>query len=213
MKKTIQLLGVLFAIAILSSCYNTPDTAGLSSELVVVTDTDVDIDFTSDAYETFYISDSILKLNTGIVESKFIFSPESDNIINRIVDNMKARGFTRLEGPTASNPLGTADIAIITTAMSVTNTGQSCYGWWGGYPGWGWYGGGYYPYCTTYKYDTGNFTIEMLDKKATPVEVGKLNVMWTNVNFGSLNSNDDINEERVLNSINQAFNQSPYITK
>lgn len=213
MKKTIQFVGFLFALAILNSCYTNPDLDELSSELVVATNVDIEIDFSDARLSTYYISDSILKINSKITEAKYIFSPYSDDIINRIVDNMEARGFTRLTGNTAENPLGNADITILTSTLSITNTGQTCYGYWGGYPGWGWYGGGYYPYCTTYKYDTGNFAIEMLDKKATPIEIGKLNLLWTNINFGVLNSSDIINEDRALESINQAFVQSPYITK
>jgi hypothetical protein len=210
MKKTIQLVGVIFALAILSSCYKSPDLGGLSNELVVATDRDLEIDFTDARLTDYYISDSILRIGGKLLDDTYIIAPQSDDIINRIVAKMDARGFNRLIGSAATNPLGRSDIAIITTAISITNTGQNCYG---GYPGWGWYGGGYYPYCTSYKYDTGNFTIEMVDKKATPEEVGKLNLIWTNINFGVLNSNDNINEDRALESIDQAFEQSPYITK
>jgi hypothetical protein len=210
MKKTIQLVGFVFALAILNSCYTSPDLGGLSSELVVATDVDLEIDFKDARLADYYISDSIVRLNGKPLESDYIFN---EAIINEIASEMNKKGYTRLVGV---NPLGRADIVVIATAISITNTGQTCSGWWGGYPGYAgypWYGGGYYPYCSTYSYDTGRFVIEMLDNNATPVKDDKLNLLWTNVNFGTLNSNDNINENRILESINQAFAQSPYLTK
>jgi hypothetical protein len=216
MKKTIQLLGLVFALAILSSCYRSPDLGELSSELVVVTDTDINVDFSTYNIK-YYLSDTVRVVTNRITDDHIIVSPESDEIIAKIVTNMTARGFNRSTDPNdVILPSSGVNIAMSPNIIRVTNTGQTCYGW-GGYPGyyppWGWGGGGYYyPYCSSYKYDTGTLVIEMADLLSTS-EVGKVNSIWTATIFGVLNSNDNINEDRALRSIDQAFEQSPYIQK
>lgn len=207
-----QLLGVIFTLAILNSCYDSPDLGGLSSELVVSTDVDLDVDFSS--YSTYYLSDTIHIVTNSIKRDSIMVSPESDDVINEIEANMNERGYTRSIDP---NDIitKTADIAIATNIIRVTNTGQTCYGWWGNYPGywspWGWGGGGYYyPYCTTYKYDTGTLILEFGDIKNSNT-TDDVKAMWTAAMFGVLSSYDSTNIDRAVNAVEQAFLQSPYI--
>jgi len=209
MKKTIQLAGYFIALILLNSCYSSPDLSGLSAELVVATDVDVDVDFTD--YNTYYLSDTIYVVSNSIRDDTLIVPPKSDNIIAEIVANMTDRGYTR---STTHSEIGDklVDIAMAPSIIRVTNTGQNCWGWWGGYPGywppWGW--GGYYPYCSYYKYDTGTMMIEMVDVKYSN---SKFQSMWTSACFGIMDSNEVLNENRALRSIEQAFIQSPYIQK
>jgi len=217
MKKTIQLLGLILALAVLNSCYDSPDTGELSNELVVATDVDLEADFST--YDTkYYLSDTIYIVTNSLLDDDYITSPDSDEIISEIENNMADRGFTqRSEDPNdIINNL--VNIAIATNIVRITNTGQTCYGWWGGYPGywppWGWGGGGYYyPYCSIYNYDTGSLIVEMANIQQALTEDNKTNIIWTNVNFGILNSNDNVNIGRATRSIDQAFAQSPYIQK
>lgn len=209
MKKTFRLFGFLLAIATLNSCYNSPDLGGLSSELVVATDRDLEVDFSN--YDTYYLSDTIYIVTNSIKDDTLLLPPESTAMINRIQANMDERGYVRTTDHSQVVDK-TVDIAFAPSIIRVTNTGQSCWGWWGGYPGywppWGW--GGYYPYCSYYKYDTGTLLVEMADILNSQGSV-RVQTMWTSASFGVLSDYDATNENRALKSIDQAFEQSPYI--
>ncbi|WP_152286791.1 DUF4136 domain-containing protein [Flavicella marina] len=212
MKKTMQLVGLVFALAILNSCYRSPDLSQLSYDFVVATDVDLEADFTD--YDKYYLSDTIFLFSNTIKDDSIIVPPASDPIINEIVANMNNRGYTRTVDPTLSD----ADIAIATTIIKAKNTGTNCWGWWGGYPGyyppWGWYPGGgyYYPYCSTYNYNTGDLLIEFGDFKNSAPGM-RINTIWNAVSFGVLSTYETTNINRAVDAIEQAFIQSPYIQK
>lgn len=212
MKKTIQLFGLILALATLNSCYTSPDLDGLSSELVVATERDLEVDFKD--YGTYYLSDTIYIVTNSIQDDTLMLPPQSTAIISRIEANMNERGYTRTQDHNEVENK-TVDIAMAPSIIRVTNTGQSCWGWWGGYPGywppWGWWGG-YYPYCSYYKYDTGTLLVEIADILNSPGNV-RIPTIWTSASFGVLSDYDPTNEQRALRSIDQAFDQSPYIQK
>ena len=92
-----------------------------------------------------------------------------------------------------------------------------CYGWWWGYPGyypplwWGYPGYGYYyPYCNYYSYDTGSLNVELFDLENAS-ENQNIRAIWNNINFGVMSRYEQTNVNRALESIDQAFDQSPYI--
>lgn len=55
--------------------------------------------------------------------------------------------------------------------------------------------------------------MEMLDLEAEEANGRKLPVIWDSFIGGLLTSDTDLNLERTLDGINQAFAQSPYLTK
>ena len=198
----------------MNSCYRSPDLGGLSSELVVATEVDLDVDFTT--YGTYYLSDTIHIVTNSIKDDSILVPPISTDIIHAIRDKMLERGYTRSIDPDdVINEV--VDIAIATSILRITNTGQSCWGYWGGYPGywppWGWGGGGYYyPYCSYYQFDTGTLSIEFGDIKNLATE-GKVKTMWNSAMFGVLSDYETTNINRAVTGVDQAFTQSPYIQK
>lgn len=215
MKTTIQLLGVICALVLLNSCYRSPDLGNLSSELVVATEVDLEADFST--YTTYYLSDTIHIVTNKINQDSIMVPPASRGIIDEIISNMTNRGYTLTQDPQdVINE--TVDLAIAPAIIRVTNTGQTCSGgWWGGYPGyyppWGWGGGGYYyPYCSTYKYDTGTLSIEMGDLNNKDA-AGRTPSVWNSASFGVLSSYEQTNLDRAARSVEQAFEQSAYIQK
>tara|TARA_B100000809_G_scaffold32497_1_gene28379 strand:+ start:53318 stop:53947 length:630 start_codon:yes stop_codon:yes gene_type:complete len=206
MKKTIQLVGVVFALAILSSCYKSPDLGGLSSELVVATEVNPDIIFNEANYSKYFLVETI-NVVTNKPGDDSVPPAQAAKIIKQIEEEMNAKGYERIE---TSYDDPDVELGIIASVIRVTNTGQTCSGWWGGYPGYypPW-GGGYYPYCSTYKYETGTLLVEMVDIKNAVSE--EFETTWLSASFGVLSSYEDTNVTRSLRSIEQAFEQSQYL--
>lgn len=205
MKKLLVLCCITIA---LSSCYKTPDTSSLSNDLVVATNRDLRVDFAD--FTTYHISDTIPRITDSPTDTILVGS-EAQEIVNKIKENMDARGYQFVERN--QDP----DLAVIPAVIRVTSVGTVCTGWWYGYPGyyppgyWGPWGGYYYPYCGFYSYDTGSLNIDLMDLLNSEID-NNISATWTATMFGSLNSSDDVNLDRALTAIDQAFDQSPYIT-
>ncbi len=219
MKKTIHNVALALLAILLHACYSSPDLSQLSSDFVVATDVDLEVDFTD--YATYYLSDTIsIVTNDRRTEGDSILTPDtnpsSTAIINKIEENMTARGYARSDDPL--DVINKAvDFAIGSTVVEISNTGQTCWGWWGGYPGywppwyWGYPGYGYYyPYCSYYQYDTGSLILEFGDIK-NAANGRRVNAMWNTAIFGVLSDYTQTNMNRALKGIDQAFEQSPYI--
>lgn len=215
--KTIQFISAVVVIALLNSCYKSPDLSGLSSDFVVATDVNLDIDFKD--YTTYYLSDTIRIVSNNPIHKEdsimVVGDPELNGsiaarIINKIENNLENRGYQRSQD---YDNIAALDYGVIPSIIRITNTGQTCYGWWGGFPGywppWGW--PPYYPYCTTYAYDTGTVTIEFGDIKN--LTNNRLTSMWVANMFGALSTLEEGNVVRTEEAIDQAFIQSPYIQK
>lgn len=204
-----NLLLLFCGTLVLSSCFKGPDTSSLSTDLVVATNRDLQVDFNT--YTTYHVSDTIPRITDDPTDT-IITGPEALEIVNKIKANLDARGFQFVERDQSP------DLAVIPAIVRITNVGTICSGWWWGYPGYwppGYWRPGYgyyYPYCGVYSYETGSLNIDLLDLVNAP-DNNSISATWTSVLFGSLNSNDDVNLDRALNAIDQAFEQSPYITK
>jgi hypothetical protein len=79
--------------------------------------------------------------------------------------------------------------------------------WYGGYypPGWGWY---YPPYYTVSSFTTGTLVMTIQDPNVDNA-IGQSEASWVVGINGILSGNYSI--DRVLNGIDQAFKQSPYL--
>ena len=78
---------------------------------------------------------------------------------------------------------------------------------------WGNWGGWHYPYSVYYGYTAGSLLIEMVDLDAEEAADRKLPVIWDSFIGGLLTSDEELNQQRTLAAVEQAFDQSPYLTK
>ena len=198
---------VLGAIVLLQSCY--PKGAEFVDELDLVRTTyDEQYDFGTKT--TFLISDQIPKIGTDPIE--YVNAATTAKVIAAIVKNMEDQGYTK-EVDINADP----DIFITMAALEVKTTVVGCGGGWGGYypPGWGYpgypgYGGCWYP--VGYSYTTGTLLISLWDKDSLPdMENDPTVPEWSAGINGLLQGSQSSIDIRIVNSINQAFRQSPYI--
>ena len=182
------------------------------NEYLVYTAPSKDVDLSK--YMTFDIADSVLVIGD---KAKPYYS-QSNNalaLIQAYRTNMENRGYIY----TPSNP--DADLGIQLTYIIKTERFYQYYDndpyWWLDYPGywpsgyWGnWYGW-YYPYPVSYTYTTNALVGEMVD--LTTEEGKALKIIWSCYIGGpaGYSTQDDVN--RMKNSVDQAFAQSPYLTR
>jgi len=201
-------LGLIFLLLI--RCNRAPNTDKLSTDFVVLTNFDNKANFKD--FQTFVLPPYVSLISDNSSDS--ILDPQyGDPILAAIKTNLEARGYTQV----ANNH--TADLGVGAVALKEVTIVSGWYpGSWWGYGGWGgcyWYYCGYYPvyppYYPTYVYKTGSVIVDLVDLKHIPDQEQKLNVVWTNWNGGALGvSSSDL--QNALQSIDQAFVQSPYLT-
>lgn len=197
------------ALLMTSACKNLPPFENLSSNFVVVTKYDTSVDFTT--YKTFSIRDTITVI-TGDPRDSVWYDANAQSIIAEVVKNMKAAGYT--EAPTHQ----TADLAVQLIGIRNTTIYAVPPGYWWGYPGWAppcyWgYCGGYgywYPYWFTYSVNTGSIVCEIADLKNAN-KLGKINILWDGIGSGQIGSSTSFIVNQCLLTVDQAFQQSPYL--
>ena len=209
-----KFFALLFVLPLFVACEKDPDDSKLDYDFVVYTSYDKDAKFSD--HKTYYVPDSVL-LITDKEKAEYLTGSEGDKIIDAIVDQMNSRGFTRVTDKES------ADLGIQT---SFVQNAYYFYGyngssnWWGSYPGYwgpGYWGGGwnswYYPYPITYSYQVGALLSEIVDLKGAVTRTDdKLPVLWTAYMTGLLSNSNKINTQLSVQAVNQAFEQSPYIT-
>jgi hypothetical protein len=206
MKTKLLLMVILAGSLVFSSCTKYPPESDRTLDaLAVFTKYDTKADFS--AYSTYAISDSIYYLSDS--DSGTISNANTTAVVNQIVANMNARGYTRVDR-TQSPDLA---FNLVVDSKTTTTIYYPDY-WWGYYPPYyygGWYGYGYYypytPYVTSYT--TGTLSIEMADFKF-PLN-NKIYIRWSVIIRGLVTSSHTIGE--IKGSIDQAFIQTPQLTK
>lgn len=189
------------------SCQKSPDTDNLDDNYLVYTNYDTGTDF--NAINTFHVIDSILIIDNSEKPS-YWKNNNSQKIVNAYRAGFENAGYT----------IATEDeIPDIVLQLSYVNTTYyyNIYGsgpWWNNYPGyWNWGGWGwYYPYSFTYSYSTGSIIGELVNTDAPTAQNDMLTVIWNSYICGILNGNN-LSLTRTLDAINQAFAQSPYLSK
>jgi hypothetical protein len=173
-------------------------------------DTDVvyttyDQNYNFAAAGTYAMPDKIVinvEIDKGDTIYEYMKDIYADQILNRIAENMSARGYQRVD--VGANP----DMLLMPAAMSSTQYYYYYwYCWWyGGYwPGWGWY---YPPYYSVSSYTTGSVVMTISDPNIdNPINKSKLS--WLAAMNGLASGNNDV--DRVLDGVDQAFEQSPYL--
>jgi len=206
--KKLKLIALLAIVILVASCYADPNQDTLSSDLVVGTDRDLNVNFQN--FKTYHIANTITNITDDRNDS-ILAGPDALKIVNKIKENMNRLGYTFVE--LNASP----DLAVIPAIIQIKNIGGVCTGWWGGYPGypgggyWGYPGYGYnYPYCGYYSYNTGSLTIDMIDLMNTDTTTN-LNAVWSGIMFGVISSSGAANMNKALKGIDQAYSQSPYL--
>lgn len=195
----------------ITSCYT--DYGLTSSDYdVVVTRYDKETDFSS--LKTFSLVDSVFHITGDSTESdsEFLSRDNDALIISTIRQNMLDYGYTEILEPSDQNKPA---VVIVIQALGTKVDQYYYYGYPGwGYPGWGWgypgwgYPGYYPPYAGKSTYYVGTLFIDYFDVAASENQKDNVVPWYATIN-GLLNSGQT--EQRLVNTINQAFVQSPYL--
>lgn len=215
MKNVLSISVIMVVLLFFSSCH--PDGPEYIEDLDIVY-TDYDPDFNFSEQNTFAIPDSIVLIDN---QSYMAYAEDSipetvdpvygDAIQNQIRENMVDLGWTEVDR--TENP----DVVVLVTASRTTNLFYN-YDWrywdWyypGAYTGFGWYYPGYSPgYISGYR--TGSLMIQM----ANVANIGVNNnvpVVWLSVINGVLEGSTENIGNRLSQTIDQAFAQSPYLNQ
>jgi len=198
-----------FILLALVGCY--PQENGYVDDYDLVA-TNYDKDFTFSQHKTFALPDSIILIDEQTTKDDVVFVEDKTAtlILNQIRTNLLQLGWTEEDTTTA-------DIILLPSVFKNTTVyyyyDYSYWGWYypGYYPGYGWGYPGYgYPYPAASSYQTGTLFMQMTYREG--IEASSVPVVWTGVINGLLNvgSSSSVNS-RITSTINQAFNQSPYL--
>ena len=203
------------ALALLAfACQKEPNSQDNDREYLVYTSPTKDVNFAD--YRTFDIADSVLVIGQ---KDKPYYSQSSNALalFQAIRTNMEKLGYIY----TPSNP--DADLGIQLTYVIKTERFVQYYDndpyWWLDYPGywpsnyWGNWTGWYYPYPVSYTYTTNALITDIVD--LTPVvsadDSKPLTIVWSSYIGGPASASLSYDVQRMKESIDQAFVQSPYL--
>jgi hypothetical protein len=187
----------------LAGCY--PAGPDYTEDLdVVYTTYDPEFDFVS--RNTYAMPDQIVTdvqiTNSGDTTYEYMKDVYAGPILDRIDANMASLGWTKVD--VSADP----NVLLMPAGISSTTYFYSYwYDWWyGGYWGyWGWY---YPPYYTVSSYTTGSLIMTIADPNIDS-PVNRSPVAWIGAMNGLLTYSGNIN--RVLDGVDKAFLQSPYL--
>lgn len=192
------------SVFVLAGCY--PGGPDFTEDLDVVYTT-FDDQYNFGAANTYAMPDQIVIDVEVSISGDTVYEYMKDiyatPILQRIDANMASRGFQKVD--VSANP----DLLMMPAALSSTTYFYSYwYCWWyGGYwGGWGWY---YPPYYTVSSYTTGSMILSLSDPNSDN-PINQSPVAWLAAANGLMSNNFDI--ARVLDAIDQAFEQSDYLT-
>lgn len=206
MKKILFFNMLALCLLCITSCEKDPDTDKLDNDYLVYTNYDKGTDFSS--FETFHVIDSILIISNE-AKPNYWKNNNSQTIIQAYSQNLKERGYISVPNNESADMV--LQISYISNTYYFNNYGPGA--WWNNYPGyWNWGGWGwYYPFNFVYSYSTGSIIAELVNTVPSTIEKDKLTVIWNSYICGLLSGNS-LSLSRTLNGINQAFDQSPYLT-
>ncbi len=199
---TFSLLAILTGFG-LAGCY--PAGPDYTEDLDVVYTT-FDDEFDFQGRGTYAMPDKIVTdvqiTNSGDTIYEYMKPVYADQILARIDANMSALGWNKVDINAVP------DVLLMPGAISSTTYFYSYwYGWWYGgyYGGWGWY---YPPSYTVSSYTTGSLIMTISDPNIDS-PINKSATAWIGVGNGLLTSSGNVS--RALESVDQAFQQSPYL--
>lgn len=209
--KKILFISALALLAV--ACQKEPYPQDGDNEYLVYTSPAKDADFSQ--YTTFDIADSLLVIGQS-AKPEYSQSNNALALIQAFRTNMEKLGYIY----TPSNP--DAQLGIQLTYMIKTERYVQYYDdpyWWLDYPGywspgmWGdWYGF-YYPRPMVYSYSTNALLADMVDLTSEQGNGKALKIIWSSYIGGPAGPSASYDVQRMKNSIDQAFVQSPYLKK
>jgi hypothetical protein len=170
--------------------------------------------------ETYALPDKVAVIKDPEDTSAAFYFTEANEkaILQQIQTNLDARGYTRVQPGEGIQP----DFMVEVSVIGKTASGVY-YDYW--YPTWGgyydsyygaYYGGAWLPTAVPYvvSADMGSLVINITDPKNPITESEKLPTIWAGVSVGIVSAGSE-NERsaRLVEDINQMFNQSPYFLK
>lgn len=210
--KKIHYLAIALVAVAVSACQKDPSTSDLHQDYLVYTAHDTNTDF--GAFDTYFLPDSILLIGDS-KKAEYWKDANAMQIINAVEAQMDDAGYTRSEDKeTASVGLQLSYVKQVTYFV-----GYDRPYWWWDYPYywspgyWGDWLGWHYPYSVYYGYTAGSMLVEMLDLQADQTGGQKLPIVWDTFIGGLLTSSTEVNLQRTLDAVDQAFMQSPYLKK
>lgn len=202
------------ALALLAvACQKEPYPQDGDNEYLVYTSPAKNVDFSN--YTTFDIADSLLIIGQS-AKPEYSQSNNALALIQEFRINMEKLGYIY----TPSNP--DADLGLQLTYMVKTERFVQYYNdpyWWVDYPGywspgiWGnWYGF-YYPRPMVYTYSTNALVADMVNLQSEQGAGNSLEVLWSVYIGGPAGPSASYDVQRMKSAIDQAFVQSPYLSK
>ena len=184
----------------------------LHGDYLVYTAHDTGTDFS--AIDTYFLPDSILLIG-GSDRTEYWKDESAQEIIATVAAAMNNAGYTRTYDKAAANVgIQMSYVEQVTYFVGYNNPYWWWYypyywtpGYWGDWLGW------HYPYGVYYGYTAGSLLTEMLDLEADQQSGKKLPVIWDSFAGGLLTGDSSLNLQRTLDAVEQAFVQSPYLSK
>ena len=210
MKKILFFSALALMVA---ACHKEPYPQDGDMEYLVYTAPSKDVTFAD--FQTFDIADSVLVIGQS-EKPQYSASDNALALIQQFRINMEKLGYIY----TPSNP--DADLGMQLTYILKTERFVHYYNdpyWWLDYPGywpsgyWGNWTGWYYPYPVSYTYTTNALITDMVDLTGEEKEGNKLEIVWSCYIGGPAGTSIANDVNRMKASIDQAFVQSPYLSR
>ena len=210
--KNLRYTALALAAVAFCSCQKEPSTSDLLGDYLVYTAHDTGTDFS--AIDTYFLPDSILLIG-GSDRTEYWKDESAQEIIATVAAAMDNAGYTRTYDKAAANVgIQMSYVEQVTYFVGYNNPYWWWYypyywtpGYWGDWLGW------HYPYGVYYGYTAGSLLTEMLDLEADQQSGKKLPVIWDSFAGGLLTGDSSLNLQRTLDAVEQAFMQSPYLSK
>ena len=157
---------------------------------------------------TYAMEDTVVELKRPDDESSEPIDTRFNAVIlEELQGQMANAGFTRESDPAANKPDMWLSVGAVESEVWLY---YYSWGYYGGYPGWGWY---YPPYVGTTTFQQGTVIWQLHDLRGIdpgdPDAEPPLN--WVGSINGALSSTASTTESGISEGIQQAFTQSPYI--
>lgn len=210
--KSILYLLVGWLAVTAAACQHEPSTSDFYGDYMVYTDHDTEADFA--AFTTYYLPDDILLIGDSR-KAEYWNDERSARIIAMVAQRLDAAGYQRTtDKTTASFGMQLSYVERVTYYV-----GYDYPHWWWYYPYywspgyWGDWVGWHYPYYVQYGYTAGSLLMEMVDLTAETTQDAPLPVVWDSYIGGLLTSSGQVNLDRTVTAVEQAFIQSPYLSR